>query len=67
MKAFAKRAKKTVVGALGLGALLVSSGVLDDQAEAIVSGVIAVATALGIYQAKNVPASGTHTGGTAHV
>ena len=54
---FVKRAKKAVVGAVGLGAALLSAGQLDGTAEAVVSAVVAVATVLGIYQARNVPAS----------
>lgn len=59
---FVKRARKAIIGALGLGALLVSSGVLDDKTEAIVSGVIAVATALGIYQVRNEPTGAVNGG-----
>lgn len=48
-----QRIRKAIVGAVGLAALLVSSGVLDDNTEAIVNGLIAVATLFGIYQVPN--------------
>lgn len=50
---FIKRAKKAVTAALGLAATLVAAGVLDDTAEAVVTGILAVATTLGVYQARN--------------
>ena len=53
---FVARAKKAVVAVLGLAATLVAAGVLDDNAEAIVTGLLAVATAAGVYQAKNATA-----------
>lgn len=62
MKSFVKRAKKAVVGAVGLGAILLSSGQLDGQVEAVVSSVVALATAFGIYQAKNESAPAANGG-----
>jgi len=50
---FVARAKKAVAAALGLGATLLAAGVLDGTAEAVVSGLLAVATTVGVYQAKN--------------
>lgn len=50
---FAARARKFLVGAAGLAATLVAAGVLDDQTEAIVTGLLAVATAAGIYATPN--------------
>jgi hypothetical protein len=50
---FVQRARKFLIGAVGLGAVLLSSGQLDGRTEAIVSGLVAVATALGIYQVPN--------------
>lgn len=55
-----KRVRKAVTAACGLAATLVAAGVLDDTAEAIVTGVIAVFTAVGVYQVKNVPAPPGH-------
>ncbi len=49
------RIRKTIVAVLGLAATLVSAGVLDDQAETIVSGLLALATAAGVYGVKNEP------------
>lgn len=53
--------RKLVVAALGLAATLVAAGVLDDQVEAIVTGLLAVATAAGVYVAPNEP-QGPRTG-----
>lgn len=53
---FLQRARKFLVGVVGLAAVLLSSGQLDGRTEAVVSGLVAVATALGIYQVRNVPA-----------
>jgi hypothetical protein len=50
---FLARAKKTVIAACGLGATLVAAGVLDDTAEAVVTGLLAIATTAGVYQARN--------------
>ncbi len=47
------RIRKTIVAALGLAATLVAAGVLDDQTEAIVTGLLAAATAAGVYGVKN--------------
>lgn len=67
MKAFVKRAKKAVVGAVGVAAQLVAAGVLDDQAEAVATAIIAAATVLGIYQARNTSGTDNITGGTDRV
>jgi tRNA C32,U32 (ribose-2'-O)-methylase TrmJ len=56
--ALLKRAKKAVAAAAGTAALLVSAGVLDDQAEAIANVIIALATVAGVYQLKNEPVPG---------
>lgn len=50
-----KRIRKAIAAALGLAATLVAAGVLDDRAEAIVTGILAVATAYGVYQVPNAP------------
>lgn len=54
---FAKRARKFLVGTAGLAAQVLTSGVLDgaDQtAERLwLQAALAVATAAGIYQARN--------------
>lgn len=61
---FVQRALKAVVGAVGLAAVLLSSGQLDGRTEAVVSGLVAVATAFGIYQVPNARAGyvGEHRG-----
>ena len=63
---FVKRAKKLVVYIVGGAAMLASAGLLDDQTEAIVLGIVSVLTGAGIYQAKNEPAPAAQ-GGTPHV
>jgi hypothetical protein len=54
-----KRYRKAIVAVLGLAATLVSAGVLDHTAEAIVDGILAAATALGVYAVPNEPAPPT--------
>ncbi len=51
------KVRKTVVAALGLAATLVAAGVLDNQTEAIVTGLLAAATAAGVYATPNKPAA----------
>ena len=58
MTAALKNAKKALAAAAGTAALLVSAGLLDDQAEAIANVVIALATVAGVYQLKNEPVPG---------
>ena len=48
-----KKIRKALVAALGMAATLVAAGVLDDQTEAIVTGILAVATAAGVYVVPN--------------
>jgi len=50
---FIKRARKAAVASCGLGATLLAAGALDGTAEAVVSGLLAVATTLGVYRSKN--------------
>ena len=64
---FAKRAKKALASAAGVAALCLSAGIFDGTAEAVANGVVAVATVLGVYKVRNVPATGTQNGGPAHV
>lgn len=45
--------RKAVAAACGLAATLVSAGALDGKAEAIVSGLLAVATAYGVWAVPN--------------
>lgn len=47
------RIRKALVAAAGLAAVLVSSGQLDGTTEAVVSGVLAVGTAFGVWAAPN--------------
>lgn len=49
--------RKALVAVLGLAATLVAAGVLDDNTEAIVTGVLAVGTALGVYVVPNKPSA----------
>jgi hypothetical protein len=51
-----KRIRKALVAACGLAATLVAAGVLDDTTEAIVTGLLAVATAAGVYAVPNARA-----------
>lgn len=51
------RIRKALVAILGLAATLVAAGVLDDNTEAIVTGILAVATAAGVYVVPNKPDS----------
>lgn len=50
---FVKRAKKAVVAACGLAATLVAAGILDHLLEAVVTGLLGVATTYGVYKAEN--------------
>lgn len=50
--------RKFLVAVLGLAATLVAAGVLDDQTEAIVTGLLALATAAGVYAVPNERAAG---------
>lgn len=51
---FAERARKFIVAAVGVLAMVVSTGVLEEDLEIYVNAVIGVATAFGVYQVKNV-------------
>lgn len=61
---FVQQTRKLLVGVVGLAAVLLSSGQLDGRTEAVVSGLVAVATAFGIYQVPNARAGyvGEHRG-----
>jgi len=50
-----KRYRKAITAVLGMAATLVAAGVLDDTAEAVVTGILGVATALGVYAVPNAP------------
>jgi hypothetical protein len=50
------RVRKFLVAALGTAAMVVSTGVLEENAEVWVNAALALATALGVYSAKNSPA-----------
>jgi hypothetical protein len=52
-----KRYRKALTAACGIGATLLSAGLLDGVAEAVVSGLLGVATAAGVYQLPNAPAA----------
>lgn len=53
---FAKRARKLIVGACGLAAQVVSTGILEENAEIVVNSLLAIATAYGIWRVPNAPA-----------
>lgn len=53
------RIRKALVAAAGLAATLVAAGVLDDTTEAIVSGLLAVGTVLGVWATPNARPVGT--------
>lgn len=50
---FAARARKFLVSALGVAAMVVSTGVLEENAEIVVNALLAIATAAGVYVAPN--------------
>jgi putative intracellular protease/amidase len=50
------RVRKFVVAVCGMAATLVAAGVLDDTAETVVTGLLGIATALGVYVVPNGPA-----------
>lgn len=52
------RIRKLIAAVLGLAATLVAAGALDDQAEAIVTGILALATAAGVYVVPNERSAG---------
>lgn len=52
-----KRYAKAITAACGVGATLLAAGVLDGVAEAIVAGLLGVATAAGVYGVPNEPAA----------
>ena len=58
MTAYLAYAKKLVVYVLGILAQLLALGVLEGDVQNIAVGVIAIATGLGIFQAKNEPIPG---------
>lgn len=55
-----KRYAKAITAACGLAATLVAAGVLDDRTEAIVTGLLGIATAYGVYAVPNKPAVVAH-------
>jgi hypothetical protein len=50
---FVQRARKFLVSACGVAAMVVSTGVLEENAEIWVNALLAVATAAGVYSVKN--------------
>ena len=50
---FAERAKKFIVAAVGVAAMVVSTGVLEEDVEVWVNAALAIATAAGVYAAPN--------------
>lgn len=51
-----KRVRKAITAAVGMAATLLAAGVFDGKTEAIVSGLLGVATAYGVYRVPNAPA-----------
>lgn len=52
---FVKRARKLLVGACGLAAQVVTTGVLAEREEIVVNALLAIATAYGIWRVPNAP------------
>lgn len=50
---WARRARKAVTAACGMAATLAAAGVLDDQAETVVTALLGVATAYGVWRIPN--------------
>jgi hypothetical protein len=50
---FVQRARKFVVAAAGVAAMVVTTGVLEENIEIWVNAALALATAAGVYSAKN--------------
>jgi len=50
---FVARAKKFLVAAVGAAAMVVSTGVLEENVEIWVNIALGIATALGVYQVPN--------------
>lgn len=50
-----KKIRKTIVAACGVAAMVVSTGVLEENAEIWVNAALAIATALGVYATPNKP------------
>lgn len=56
--ALVAKIRKLIAAVLGLAATLVAAGALDDTAETIVTGILAAATAAGVYIVPNERAAG---------
>ncbi len=54
------RIRKFVVAAAGTAAMVVSTGVLEEQTEVWVNAALGILTALGVYQVRNQPAVQVH-------
>lgn len=54
---FVLRAKKAVVAACGAAAMLVSTGLLEEHQELWVNALLGLATAAGVYTARNETAA----------
>lgn len=50
---FAERARKFLVAAVGVIAMVVSTGVLEEDVEIWVNALLGLATAFGVYQVPN--------------
>lgn len=50
-----KRYNKAITAACGMAATLLAAGVFDGVVEAVVAGLLGVATAAGVYAVKNDP------------
>ena len=48
-----KRIRKALTAAVGMAATLTAAGVLDDRAEAVVTAILGVLTAYGVYAVPN--------------
>lgn len=50
-----RRVRKALVAACGAAAMVVSTGVLEENVEVVVNALLAIATVAGVYSAKNAP------------
>lgn len=57
---FVARARKFLTAAAGVLAMVVATGVLEEELEVWVNAVLAVLTALGVYGVRNETGPATH-------
>ncbi len=52
-----RRVRKALVASCGAAAMVVSTGVLEENVEVVVNALLAIATVAGVYGTKNAPAA----------